>query len=235
MLKRWLLRPSETPPPSPLLPDPRKAETPEKAQNMVYANAEVHKVMSSKRKRGEYNHYDSEQRAKIARYAVEHGVARAAKHFTGKLCKNVNESTVWSLKKTYMKMSKGESSTASDDTDSCSEITVMEKKARGPPTLLGKYEKEVEDYIHSIRLSGGVVNRSILIATARGIIINKEKCILSEFGGHVELSRSWAQSFLRRLGYVKRKGTKAARKVPENFDMLKMEFLAEIGKNVKTI
>ena len=94
MLKRWFIRPSETPPPSPILPDPRNAETPEKAENMVHANAEVEKILTTKRKRGEYNHYDSEQRAKMARYAVEHGVASAAKHFSGKLSKNVNESTV---------------------------------------------------------------------------------------------------------------------------------------------
>ena len=47
MLNRWLLRPSETPPPSPILPDPRKADMPEKAQTMVFANLEVHKVTSS--------------------------------------------------------------------------------------------------------------------------------------------------------------------------------------------
>ena len=58
MLKRWLLRPSETPPPSPLLPDPRNAETPE---NMVHANAEVEKILTTKRKRGEYNNYNSKQ------------------------------------------------------------------------------------------------------------------------------------------------------------------------------
>jgi hypothetical protein len=58
MLKRWLLRPSETPPPSPLLPDPRNAEMPE---NMVHANAEVEKVLTTKRKRGEYNNYNSKQ------------------------------------------------------------------------------------------------------------------------------------------------------------------------------
>ena len=57
MLKRWLLRPSETPPPSPILPDPQNAETPEKAENMVHVNAEVEKTLTTKRKRGEYNHY----------------------------------------------------------------------------------------------------------------------------------------------------------------------------------
>ena len=42
-----------------------------------------------------------------------------------------------------------------------------------------------------------------------------------------------AQSFLRRHGYVKRKGTKAARKVPNDFDFIRMEFLAEVSKLVK--
>jgi len=54
MLKRWLLRPSETPPPSPILPNPRNEETSEKGENMVHANAEVEQILTTKRKRGEY-------------------------------------------------------------------------------------------------------------------------------------------------------------------------------------
>ena len=242
--KTWLLRPSETPPLSPILPDPRNAEMPEKAENMVHANAEVEKILTTKRKRGEYSHYDSEQRAKMARYAVEHGVARIAKYFSGKLRKNVNESTVRSLKKQYLKLSKEidsgsvtddvDSGSTSDDVDSSGAIKVMDRKPRGPPTLLGKYEKEVVDYIQSLCLSGGMVNRPIVIVTARGIVINKEKSLLSNFGSPIDLSKSWAQSFLGRLGYVKRKGTKAARKVPDDFEFIKMEFLSEIQKSVKT-
>ena len=57
---------------------------------------------------------------------------------------------------------------------------------------------------------------------------------MSDFGSPIDLSKSWAQSFLRRLGYVKRKGTKAARKVPDDFEFIKMEFLSEIQKLVKT-
>jgi hypothetical protein len=253
---------------------------PEKAENMVHANAEVEKILTTKRKRGEYSHYDSEQRAKMARYAVEHGVARIAKYFSEKLRKNVNESTVRSLKKQYLKLSKEidsgsvtddvdsgstsddvdsgntsgdvdsgstsddvdsgstsddvDSGSTSDDVDSSGAIKVMDRKPRGPPTLLGKYEKEVVDYIQSLCLSGGMVNRPIVIVTARGIVINKEKSLLSNFGSPIDLSKSWAQSFLGRLGYVKRKGTKAARKVPDDFEFIKMEFLSEIQKSVKT-
>ena len=96
----------------------------------------------------------------MARYAVEHGVARPAKHFSGELSKNVNECTVRSLKKQYLKLSKDiDSDSTSDDVDSSGEIKVMDIK----PTLLGKYEKEVMDYIQSLRMSGGVVNRPIVI------------------------------------------------------------------------
>jgi len=48
MLKRWLLPPSETPPPSPILTDPRNEETSEKGENMVHANAEVEKNIDYK-------------------------------------------------------------------------------------------------------------------------------------------------------------------------------------------
>jgi hypothetical protein len=127
-----------------------------------------------------------------------------------------------------------DSGSTSDDVDSSGAIKVMDRKPRGPPTLLGKYEKEVVDYIQSLCLSGGMVNRPIVIVTARGIVINKEKSLLSNFGSPIDLSKSWAQSFLGRLGYVKRKGTKAARKVPDDFEFIKMEFLSEIQKSVKT-
>ena len=117
--------------------------------------------------------------------------------------------------------------------DSSGATKVIDRKPRGPPTSLGKYEKEVVDYIQSLRLSGGVVNRPIVIVTARGIVINKEN-LLSDFDGPIDLSKSWAQSFLRRLGYVKGKGTKAARKVPDDLEFIQMELLSEIQKLVKT-
>lgn len=53
ILKRWRLCPSETPPPSPIVPDTRNAKTSEiqKAENMVHVNAEVEKILATKHKR----------------------------------------------------------------------------------------------------------------------------------------------------------------------------------------
>ena len=50
--------------------------------------------------------------------------------------------------------------------------------------------------------------------------------MLKEYGGPIELQKSWAFSFLTRYGYVKRKGTRTARKLPDDFEMVKSCFLS---------
>ena len=69
------------------------------------ANLEVLETITTsarKRKRGEYNHYSPDQRYKIAKYAVENGVSKAAKHFSKHLGKNINESSIRTIKKAYL-------------------------------------------------------------------------------------------------------------------------------------
>ena len=94
----------------------------------------------------------------------------------------------------------------------------LSRSPKGRPKLLGKYDEEVVDYVKKLRATGAIVNKQILIACATGILEHKCRSMLQENGGHIALHRSWAESFLRRIGFVKRKGTKAARKVPANFD-----------------
>ena len=69
------------------------------------------------------------------------------------------------------------------------------------------------------------MNRSIVIAAARGIISHQNPGLLKEHGGSIDLGRKWAESFLFRHGYVKRKATKAARKLPHDFPDIKLAFL----------
>ena len=58
------------------------------------------------------------------------------------------------------------------------------------------------------------MNRSVIIAAARGTISAKYRQVLTEYGGPIELTNCWAQSFLRRLNF-ERKGTKTTRKIKE--------------------
>ena len=69
---------------------------------------------------------------------------------------------------------------------------------------------------------------SIVQAAAKGIIAHKNAALLKEHGGPIEIGIKWTESFLRRRGYVKRKATKAARKLPPNFEDLKSVFLQRI-------
>jgi hypothetical protein len=49
----------------------------------------------------------------------------------------------------------------------------------------------------------------------------------------VDLSRGWAESLMTRMGYVKRKGTKAARKLPDDFAEQKETILNRISNVVR--
>ena len=48
------------------------------------------------------------------------------------------------------------------------------------------------------------------------------------------LSSTWAESFLRRIGHVKHKATKVARKLPDIFTETKQAFLQRVKSEVET-
>jgi hypothetical protein len=102
---------------------------------------------------------DSPQRAKIAKYACEHGNASAVRHFAKILGKPINESTVRSMKKQYLR-----ELDHSPDTI----LTELPKCKTGCPLLLGKYDEEVLNYVRKLSKSGAIVNRQFLIAGAKG-------------------------------------------------------------------
>ena len=78
--------------------------------------------------------------------------------------------------------------------------------------MLHDYNQDISNYIKSLREAGGIVNCSIVVAAAKAILSHKNPGLLKEHGGLICLSSTWAESFLRRIGYVKHKDTKAARK-----------------------
>lgn len=76
-----------------------------------------------------------------------------------------------------------------------------------------------------LRIAGWPVNRTILIAGARGVVLAHDSSLLKAHGGHIELGRKWAESFLNQHGFVNRKATKAATKLPTDFSTVKSGFL----------
>ena len=124
-------------------------------------------------KRGKYNSYTPEQRAKIGKYAAENGPSRAAKHYTAVWGIHINESTARRLKTEYLKMLKKEILKEKDRGDEGAAprepivITSLEPKDRGRPLLLGEeLDAAVQEFVNNLRAANGVVNRLVVMGAA---------------------------------------------------------------------
>jgi hypothetical protein len=165
-------------------------------------------------------------RYEIGKYAAESSNKKTSEKYS------VAESTIRCFKKQYLQQIKAfskQSSVSASNADGTSEsgIVVMEKKIqakqRGRKSLLGSsLDKLLADYVEKLRKAGGHVNTTVVLAAARGL------CVKHKPDLKVRLNKSWAYYQLKRLGYSKRKGTKAARKMPADFDDQKKQFLRMI-------
>ncbi|XP_050408299.1 uncharacterized protein LOC126823474 isoform X2 [Patella vulgata] len=174
------------------------------------------------RRRAKNNYYSPEIRAKIGRYAVEHGNSLTAEKFSRELNMDVGESTVRSIKKRYL-MSVQEMDT---------EIEALKSAPRGRPLMLGDIDKKIVQLVSEILQTGGTVNGTIVTAIAKGAVRRENKSLLRENGGHIDITRAWAQSFLTRMGLVKHKSERTAGKVAQDIGNDKSTFLDNIKKCV---
>lgn len=116
---------------------------------------------SIKRKnRGKYAIYTDEDRAKIGKYASEHGNERARKIFI-KVFLNLHESTVRNFKKRYLAKLKEEHEKANPEV-----ISSLPVKKRGRPQLLLDLDSKLLHVLRAIRNKGGVLNIHVVRATA---------------------------------------------------------------------
>lgn len=156
-------------PNSPILPDPVHDDDVQEARVTTSCN-EVEHFLSTprKRKRGDYGTYSPEIRVKMARYAIDNGPAKTARHFPAELGENVNERTGRSIKKLYRN-----SSSKSDGRrflhSSC-----------GRPLQLGYHDELVKAYIRKLRVAGAVVNAQM--EDAREVLLFKDKTLFKENG-----------------------------------------------------
>lgn len=84
-------------------------------------------------------------------------------------------------------------------------------------------------YLQKVRDNGEIVTASVVVTTARGILVSHDRTQLAEFGGHIDLSRQWAYHLLGQMKFVKRKVTTAKSKhVPEDLAAVKKAFLDDV-------
>ena len=67
--------------------------------------------------------------------------------------------------------------------------------------------KKIKDVIIGSCLSGAVISRKMVVAIAICGVKATEPKTLKEHGGSLELTEDWARNVLKRMDWVKRKGT----------------------------
>ena len=95
---------------------------------------------------------------------------------------------------------------------------------------LGRFSLR-QSYIKELCKRGVAVTSTTVIATAQGIIMNKDTNLLSCNGGGINLNTDWAKLLLTHMGFVKRKACSKVKADVSQFQQLKDEFLLEI-KNI---
>ena len=106
-----------------------------------------------------------------------------------------------------------------------SELSELPKEIRGRPVKIGDQDHLVQKYILNLRECGGIVNRTVVRAAAIGILRANGAL---EIDPEIVIVDRWARSILERMGFSKRKGTKAARHLPPDFEIIKETFLKSV-------
>jgi len=180
-------------------------------QSIVRAgNLGVHEATSAKRRRavrGKRFVWSEEDRFRLGKMAHELNSNKAALKEARLIFPQANESTVRSFKKAYIIAIRANPALEAVERAS------LKKKKRGKPVKFGKYDEQIIIYLRAIRKAGGKVNRTVVQGAAFGILRQKAPHLLH---GENVITRAWCNSILRRIKFVKRKGTKAAKKVPED-------------------
>ena len=173
--------------------------------------------------RGPYVQFTPEEKARIGKWAAQYGVASTTRHFKRFFSdREVKESSVRTWRNKYLN-ELGKRKHAGEKMD----ITELSDKKRGRPLLLGEeLDSQVQSYVLDLHCNGAVINSSITIAVAQAIVTNYDSNLLSENGGHIILTKSWAKYLLRRqrLGFVKRQCSTKAKVSASNFAWLQEQF-----------
>ena len=94
------------------------------------------------------------------------------------------------------------------------------------------FRTRFQDYIRALRMAGGVVNTTIVMAAANGIVKAKDISRLASHGGSITINKGWARSLLNRMKYVKRKCSNAGKVSMPDFEKIQEVFLVDITAEV---
>ena len=88
-------------------------------------------------------------------------------------------------------------------------------------------------YLKALLANRAMVNTSITIGVAEGIIRNKDSNLLAANEGHIALTKSWSRHFLEHRGYVKQRASTKAKVNVDDFEAAKAQFLLDTSAVVQ--
>ena len=123
----------------------------------------------------QYNTYSKRQGAQIGKYTADHSLKT---HFSSLWKIPINESTARWLKSKYLDTLREACDEASKDPKKAGEavtVETLETKKRKRPLKLGEeMDAAVQEYIKSLRLTGTIVNATVVMAAAEGIVAARD-------------------------------------------------------------
>ena len=176
-LLRYFAKSKSLPDPNGPLSSKLKPETIDSANRKVSALLASTGTSSAKddgsgqRSRGSYMKFTPEQKAQVARYALESGNKRAIVKYSKQWGVDLKESTVRTWKAKYTK------GLWKRKTTEPLPIKALPDQKQGRPLLLAdELDTGVQAYVESIRKLGGVVNTAIVLGGAEAIIADRKRC-----------------------------------------------------------
>ena len=81
------------------------------------------------------------------------------------------------------------------DETTTSEVQELPRKKSGRPLLLpDKLDLKVQECVKELQRNRSSVGTSVVVATAQGVIMNKDANLLVSNGGYINLTDNWAKS-----------------------------------------
>ena len=195
------------------------------SSSIAAENEEVKAIVKegNKKERGPYVKFSNETKFAITKYAAENGIAASLRHFASRF-PDLKDNSIRTWRNSY-KAELSRKQKVKDD----SGIAELPQKKKGRPLLIGdKLDDQVKNCIQYLRTKGTPVNTAVVLGVAYGIVKNQDSSLLPSNGGHIVLGKPWAKHLLSRMGYVKRRGSIAAKVAVSDFEERKQQFLLDV-------
>ena len=160
-----------------VLPDPSGSLSKELDSAIIEeANKEVSQLVTSTgEKCAPYLKVTPQQKVTVAKYAAEHGIVNAIRHFKKDFPEDsLKESTIRGWKKAYLLELQSRRRAGEDLA-----VKELPNNKISSPLMFGEsLDMQVQAYLMELGRVGGVVNRVIAMASARGIVRKKDSRML---------------------------------------------------------